>query len=107
MSPWFLEPLQKCNGIPIATRWRIDQDDRDPVNCTSANASSVFDASTRPGCDVLNLNGVYHTRLSLSEDESPILVALHGVCTETEAHQAIRSIINVQARRCDTAILAR
>ena len=91
-----MERLQKCNLIPIASRSGIEQDNCDPVNCTSENANRVFNTANPKDCDVLNLNGVYHARLTLSPDEHPILIALHGICTETEAQQALQSIINIR-----------
>lgn len=69
------------------------------MNRASDHVSSVFDSSCHSGCDVLNRDGVYYARLALGAGE-PVLIALHGISTETEARQALSSFSTLRPSPC-------
>lgn len=94
--------LQKYCIIPVASASSLKQDGGTPVNDTSENADGVFNLPGPTGCGVLNLNGVFYARVSLNRDENPILVALHGICSEIEAQQALRTIVRLHRNVCPT-----
>ena len=93
--------LQKCNEKRIAVSLPFDDHAAAPVNNElEIVAPCAFDAPALETCGVLNRDGIFYARLKMQGQDAPLMIALHGVRSELEAHQAFSTLLNLPAAEC-------
>ena len=77
-----------------------------PVKQVVTGPVSPTNSLNLQGCGVLNREGIYYALLRMRGEDDPMLVALHGVQSEGEAHEAFKTLTKLRQVECGPAVLS-
>ena len=85
----FFASLHICNNKRIAYSARFDQGHRVPVKNVSESIAAASHSPQLRSWSVWTRDGVYYATVPLHGSESLMEIALHGIRSESEAHEAL------------------